>query len=206
MRVWWVLCFAPLVLLAQTPPLVRGVVVTCEAHNGAGELVVRTRTDQVFRYQFDRKTYAERDDRMIEAGRLLPGEPVEVVSDQVPGMTLRYARTIHVIPPAPPPRPLTAGRYRPYHSAEERALPLGNLTFSGVVYRLESGSFVLHTREDGDQTIRLRKDTRYLENGEIVDAATLRPNTRVFVRAGKDAYDKIEAYQVVWGKILEPRE
>jgi hypothetical protein len=28
---------------------------------------------------------------------------------------------------------------------------------------------------------------------------------RVFVRAGKDIYEQVEAYQVIWGKILEPR-
>jgi hypothetical protein len=27
---------------------------------------------------------------------------------------------------------------------------------------------------------------------------------RVFVRAGKDVYQQIEAYQVVWGTILTP--
>ena len=44
-----------------------------------------------------------------------------------------------------------------------------------------------------------------MENGEIVEAANLRPNMRVFVRAGKDLYDQLEAYQVVWGDILRPQ-
>ena len=39
----------------------------------------------------------------------------------------------------------------------------------------------------------------------LVDAATLKPNMRVFVRAGKDLYDQVEAYQVIWGTILDPR-
>jgi hypothetical protein len=25
------------------------------------------------------------------------------------------------------------------------------------------------------------------------------------VRAGKDLYDQVEAYQVIWGKILDPK-
>jgi hypothetical protein len=64
---------------------------------------------------------------------------------------------------------------------------------------------VLHTREAGDQCILLRQDTRYLANGEVVDAAALKPNMRVFVRAGKNLYDEVEAYQVIWGAILNPR-
>jgi len=64
---------------------------------------------------------------------------------------------------------------------------------------------VLHTREGGEQSLLLRKDTRYVENGEIVEAGNLKLNMRVFVRAGKDLYDQLEAYQVIWGSILEPR-
>jgi hypothetical protein len=64
---------------------------------------------------------------------------------------------------------------------------------------------VLHTREAGDLSIQLRKDTRYLADGQLVDAASLKPNMRVFVRAGKDLYNDVEAYQVIWGSILTPR-
>ena len=28
---------------------------------------------------------------------------------------------------------------------------------------------------------------------------------RVFVRAGKDVYQQVEAYQVIWGTILTPQ-
>ena len=159
----------------------------------------------MYRYQFDRKTYVERDDQMIEVKRLEPGEKVEVVSDTVPGLILRYARTIHVLPEPAPARPSAANRLRAYRPSVERNLPTGNLTFAGVVFRLNGERLVLHTREGGEQSLLLRKDTRYLENGEIVDAATLKPNTRVFVRAGKDLYDQVEAYQVIWGKILDPK-
>jgi hypothetical protein len=44
-----------------------------------------------------------------------------------------------------------------------------------------------------------------LDGGEVVDAAALKPNTRVFVQAGKTFYDQVEAYQVVWGEILGPK-
>jgi hypothetical protein len=193
-------------LPAQTPEnaaLVRGVLLECDA-KPAGELSIRTIDHQVLRYQFDRKTYAEREDRLIEAARLLPGEQVEIVSDRMPGSVLRYARTIHVIEPKAPPRPLSPNRLRPYNPRLD-TVRTGNLTYSGVVYRLNPSRVMIHTRETGDLAIQLRADTRYLQNGIIVQAADLKPNTRVFIRAGKDVYNEIEAYQVIWGNILEPQ-
>jgi hypothetical protein len=61
---------------------------------------------------------------------------------------------------------------------------------------------VLHLRGGDVQTILLRKDTRFLKDGEAMEYADLRSNMRVFVRAGKDIYQQVEAYQVVWGNIL----
>lgn len=188
----------------ENAALVRGVLLECDPH-AAGELSIRTVDNRVLRYQFDAKTYAEREERLIEPGRLLAGEKVEVVSDATAGYTLRYARTIHVIQPGLPPRPQTLGRLRAYDPKTEPAIRAGTITFSGVVFRVNSQRVVLHTREAGDLSILLRKDTRYLADGQLVDAESLKPNMRVFVRAGKDVYNEVEAYQVIWGKILNPR-
>jgi hypothetical protein len=197
---------------AQTPAptspsaaLIRGVLLERDAQAAGGQFSVRTADNQVFRYQFDRKTYVERERDLIDVPRLKPGEKVEVVSDSVPGSALRYARTIHVLDDPPPPRPLTMGRYRAYRSSDDRNIPTGNLTYSGVVFRITADRLVLHTRAGGEQAIQLRKDTRYLQNGDIVDADKLALNTRVFIRAGKDLYDQVEAYQVIWGTILDPK-
>ena len=196
---------------AQAPPsnpaptLIRGVLLERDPQTGSGEFSVRAEDNRVFRYQFDPKTYVERDSQLIDVRRLQPGEKVEVLSDVVPGAALRYARTIHVLADPPPVRPLSAGRLRAPRNVPERVLPTGNLTYSGVVFRVNGERLVLHTREVGDQSILLRKDTRYLQNGEMVGAADLKPNTRVFIRAGKDLYDEVEAYQVIWGGILNPK-
>jgi hypothetical protein len=80
------------------------------------------------------------------------------------------------------------------------------MTFSGVVFRITAEQLAIHTRGAGDQTILLRQDTRFLDGGSIVDRAVLNPNTRVFVRAGKDLYGEIESYQVIWGQILQPEQ
>ncbi|HEY1494751.1 MAG TPA: hypothetical protein VGF49_09410, partial [Candidatus Solibacter sp.] len=191
-------------LAAQSPqdaPLVRGTVLECDARP-VGEISIRNADNQVLRYQFDRKTYAERNEQLIEASRLTPGEKVEILSDREPEYALRYARTIHVIQPVPPPRPLTMGRYRA--PAPEPVLPSGTTTYSGVISQLTSDHVVIHTREAGDLSILLRKDTRFLEDGQIVEAVKLKPTMRVFVRAGKDIYQQVEAYQVIWGTILTP--
>jgi hypothetical protein len=192
---------------AQSPadsPLVRGTVLECDAR-ATGEISIRAAGNEVVRYRFDSKTYAERDEQLIEASRLKPGEKVEVLSERLPAYPLRYAMTIHVIQPLPPPRPQTLGRYRAYNPAAEPVLPAGNITYSGVVSRLNGERVLLHTREAGDFSILLRKDTRFLEDGQQVDAERLKPMMRVFVRAGKDVYQQVEAYQVIWGTILTPQ-
>ena len=189
---------------APGPALVRGILLERDAQVTSGEFSVRAADNRVFRYSFDRKTYVEREGQLIEVRRLQSGEKVEVVSDVVPGSVLRYARTIHVLEDPPPQRTLTAGRLRSYRTPLEHAIPMGNLTFSGVVFRINGERLILHTRS-GDQSLLLRKDTRYVADGAIVEAVDLKPNMRVFVRAGKDIYDQLEAYQVIWGSILDPQ-
>jgi hypothetical protein len=213
MRATGIMLLIPWMAAAQAghptvPPenaaLVRGVLLECDAR-AAGEFSIRAADNQVLRYQFDRKTYVEREERLIEAARLVAGEKVEVLSDTVAGYSLRYARTIHVIQPVAPPRPQTLGRLRAYDPKTEPVVRAGNITYSGVVFRLNSQRVVLHTRAAGDLSILLRKDTRYLADGQLVDAESLKPNMRVFVQAGKDLYNDVEAYQVIWGTILTPR-
>jgi hypothetical protein len=195
---------------APSAALVRGVLLERDPQAVEGEFSVRLADNRVFRYRFDRKTYVEREQDLIDVARLRPGEKVEVVSDAIPGFVLRYARTIHVLedpPPAPRLTATTQGRYRAYRSAEERdrSLPTGNLTYAGVVFRIAPDRLVLHTRDGGEQALAVGKDTRFLEDGAVVTAETLKPNTRVFIRAGKDLYDQVQAYQVIWGSILDPK-
>jgi hypothetical protein len=204
---WGVLFLAASLSAADTPTsgaLVRGVLLERDTQPASGQFSVRLADNQVFRYQFDRKTYVEREQQLLDVPRLRPGEKVEVLSDSLPGSVLRYARTVHVIYDAPAPRPPSLGRLRSAERLAEERIPLGTLTYAGVVFRLSGDRLVLHTRNGGEQALLLRKDTRYLKNGEIVDAATLGMNTRVFVRAGKDLWDQLEAYQVIWGNILAP--
>ena len=206
----------PLMVCAQAPPagdaaraFVRGVLLERDAQVITGELSVRAPDNHVLRYRFDAKTHVEREQQILDVAHLQPGDKVEVDSDAAPDSPLRYARAIRVIEPEPPPRTLNRIRTALWARADRSAIdpwffPRGNLTFAGVVFRVTPEHVLLHTRA-GDETILLRSDTRYLENGGSVDAASLKPNLRVFVRAGRNIYDQLEGFQVVWGKILEPR-
>jgi hypothetical protein len=202
-RLAGVLLFSWLICAAQVPPreagLLRGVLVERDAL-AAGEFSVRAAGNQVVRYRFDARTYVEREERLIDVPRLRSGEQVEVLSDLLGNSPVRYARTIHVIDPAPPPRS------RPRPRPDFNDPPRGDMTFSGVVSRLSDGRLVLRLHDAGEQTILIRQDTRFLADGETVAAAELKTNTRVFVRAGKDESGHVGAYQVVWGGILLPHE
>jgi len=194
---------APVQVL-ENAPLVRGVLLECDSRP-TGEFSIRLADNRVLRYHFDPKTYVEREDRLVDIGRLVAGEKLEVLSDTMAGRPVRYARTIHVIQPAPPPRPLTQGRLRAYDPRVEAAVRTGNLTYAGVIFHLNNERIVLRMREGGTLNIQLRKDTRYLADGQIADLSSLQPNMRVFVNAGKDLYNDVEAYQVIWGSILTPQ-
>jgi hypothetical protein len=199
-------------LRAQPPAfsgVIRGVLIEYDNPGPTGEFSVRAKnTNQVYRFRFDAKTYVEREEQRVWMQSLQKGDTIEVVADRDESLAVRYARTVHVIEAARPPRAAAlSGRLRSYRASPIDLLaPRGNLTYSGVIARLTADRLVLHTRQEGDKTILLRLDTRYLEGGTMAEAADLKPNTRVFVRAGKNFEDQVEAYQVIWGEILQPAQ
>ena len=207
MRTFWLLLIAPLIAGAQfPPPQLTGVLLERDGDVPAGEFSVRAPDNQVYRFQFDAHTTVTRESFPIDVNRIAPGDKVEVASEAVAGSLLRYAQTVHVLTPAPR-MTLSDGRVFAPASVRpgyEKPLQMGTLTFSGVVARMNEQSLVLRTRA-GEQKLLIRKDTRYVDNGDTVEAAELRPNMRVFIRAGKNVYEQLEAYQVIWGKILDPK-
>jgi hypothetical protein len=210
------LLLLPLIAAAQTSPppaaLLRGVLLERDAQTPSGEFSIRGADNHVIRYLFDRKTYVEREKQLIDVARLNPGDQVEVVSDVAPGSALRYARTIHVIEEAPRPAQ-SLGRVRMPRpgatpastGAADRLVASATLSYSGVILRSSSDRLVLRQRSGSDETIFLREDTSYLQDGLVVGRAELKPNMRVFIRGGKDVYQQTQAYQVIWGNILAPK-
>jgi len=208
------LLLVSLVLRAEGP-ITRGRLLESDTGE-TGELSIRTANNQVYWYIYDTRTYVERDNRLSSVPKLRKGDDLEIVSDTGPVAALRYARTIHVVvsPAAQPAseRQYSQGRYAlPRHPAAREdplkfdlLLARGTLTFAGQVCQMNDERFVLRTRSDGEKTIFLRPDTRFMKDGGVVDASSLRLNTRVYVRGGKNLDGEIEAYQVIWGEIIAP--
>jgi hypothetical protein len=81
----------------------------------------------------------------------------------------------------------------------------GAMSFAGLVVKADATSLTLKTRS-GLQRLLLRSDTRYSDSGLRVDLAILDLlNRHVFIKAGHTPNGGVEAYQVMWGEILQAR-
>jgi hypothetical protein len=185
--------------------VLRGELLAWAGGARAGEVTFRNADDRVYQCTFDGKTYFERANERIAVSAMQKGDRLEVLADRKDGSGLCYARTIHVID-AQPVRPLPGmrPRLRLTSNPTELFAPRGDMTFAGVILRMNADALILRMRTNEHKTIHLRPDTRYLSEGQSLDRSNLEVNTMVFIRAGKNLDDEIEAYQVVWGKILEP--
>jgi len=192
------LAAAPLVMPADMAKgLFRGSMVSWEGSLTKGVLLARNSAGAVEGCGYDSLSYLELSRNRITVAKLEPGDPLEILTDHKPGSRDCYIRMLQVIPPGPPP-----SRATPSPAIKRPAFerPRGDRTVSGVIINNNTRTITLRTR-DGEQTLLLRKDTRYLAGGAPQDAAALTVNTRVFVRAGRNLEGGIEAYQVVWGEI-----
>ena len=192
------LLVAPLCAPADMPRgLFHGQMVSWEGSASKGMLLARNNAGVVEGCGYDSLSFLELSRQRITVAKLQPGDPLEIITDHKPGSRDCYIRMLQVIPPAPPPT-----RVKPVPAARPTFdLPHGDRTISGVIIRRDARSITLRTR-DGEQTLLLRKDTRYLGDGAQQDAAAALVNTRVFVRAGPNLDGGIEAYQVMWGEIV----
>lgn len=196
---------------AQAPAQLRGVLLEYDAGVQAGEFSIRGPESEVFRFRFDARTSVERASLPSSFPLLRTGEIVEVKSEPVSGSPLRYAVSVAAVAPIAPPRivrPTRASAAAPngFPLPSDPLFPRGDLTFSGVVSFFDNTRLILRTRAGADETILLRRDTRYLSGGGIASSSDVKANMRVFIRAGKDLFGHTEAYQVMWGGFLEPRE
>jgi hypothetical protein len=160
---------------------------------------------------YDSHTLFERNHWPVQAADLNRGEPVEVLSDRRPGTRACYVRILSVIylPPPPLRRPTkiapldddnqaTAQTTQPKTPVRARQ---GNLSFSGVVTQYDGSTLTLRTRS-GNQVLHVRTDTLYSNSGLTINPPIDLVNEHVYVRAGRNIYGIIEAYQVLWGEIL----
>lgn len=157
----------------------------------SGELYVRS-GETVYRCNYDTRTYVERFGHQATPKDLRPADRVEIVVERLDSMP-SYARTVRV-----------AGEQRAAMPAFDSWTQRGNLSLNGVILRLSPEALTLRTRAGEEKSLLLRPDTRYVEGGVTSAYARLRPNTRVFIRAGDSLDGKLEAYQIVWGELSGP--
>ncbi len=196
-----------LLAAGQTLPpygVVRATFLSRDGTAGAGELAFRTAGSHVFRCNYDDKTYFERREMRILPTALGAGDPVELVTDRASGGAHCYVRLLRRLELAE--RQKTARTPLPHWTnPTEDLFPRGNLTYAGVVRRVTPEHLVLRVRGGEQKNVLLRDDTRFLDGGARASRADLLVNTRVFVRAGTNLDGDIEAYQVIWGEILNVR-
>ncbi len=171
---------------------------TLSERNGS-DLRVKTQEDGTMVFRVNLESAIERDRMPVPLDQLFSGANLEIFWEgQIEGV--RYARLVKLLGR----QLLTSRMLFPYGSLGDSIVPRGTLVFTGIVLRLAADRMVLRTRSDGERSLVLRRDTRYKEEGRRVEASALAPATRVFIRAGKSLDGQLEAYEVVWGQILEP--
>jgi hypothetical protein len=80
------------------------------------------------------------------------------------------------------------------------------LSYSGIISSRDGQRLTLRTRIDGEIPILLRDDTKLVYGGKDPPAENLLINTRVFLRGSRNSDGFVEAYEIVWGSMLEPGE
>lgn len=175
---------------------VRGSLISWEGSAASGNLTVQRVDGVVYNCSYDANTLFQRDQAPIHVADLTVSEPVEVLFDRKSQGC--YARMLSVVRRMPEP---AGWRPRAVVRPLETFQPRGNLTFGGLVVDSPDGAITIRTRT-GETTLLLRSDTRFSGDGvRLQDPGSLL-NKHVFVRAGRDIYGVLEAYQVVWGEIF----
>jgi len=194
--------------LPADAPLHRGYVLGVLAERSGQRFSVISSRREIFQFRYDRLTWFERDAQRIRGSDLVPGEHLEIVSERpIPGHLPPFARLVHVLPAAQPSREIISFGNYAFSRRDRSVFQAGDdLIFSGIVASLCDGRMTLHTRLDGLKTISLRQDTRFVHEGEGAGVSDLKPNTHVFIRAGRNGDDELEAFQIFWGEIFRPED
>jgi hypothetical protein len=155
--------------------VISGEVVALSRFETSGRLEVRTSVGNRLYCDFDRQTDFERERLRVSPRSIAPGDHVEMFVDRAPGVC--RARTV-----------------------ELSSLPRGPealFQFGGLVMRVENSIMTVQTRA-GDVRAILVPGTQFigLQPQDL-------PNRHVFVRAGRNENGDLEAYQIVWGEIVQ---
>jgi hypothetical protein len=189
----------PLATQTEMPTgFVRGAMATWEGTPALGQITVRAADGSLSFCGYDFRSWFERAHERIAVAKLVPGDLLEVLADRKPGTFACYVRIVHVLDPPARVNPRRIAAVKP----PDPPMLRGDRTVSGVVLRREGPALTVRTRTD-ERTLLLRADTAYFGDGLRLDSAALVVNTHIFVRAGRNSDGRIEAYQVMWGRIVD---
>ena len=184
------------------PPLgiLRGELSSWTGSWDGGALQLKLDSGMDYECQFNSRTFFDRDRSRISVGRLRPGDLLEIVSDRTSVGSACFARMVKIVAKLQDD-PVIWGQVT---RATEHFAPRGDLIYSGIIVEHANNGFVLRTRAGQRIQIRLRSDTRFVQNGLPSGRDILSINGVVFVRAGLGLAEEVEAYQVAAGEILQP--
>lgn len=194
----WIVAVAAVNAIAQEnapPGFLRGDLISSQGVSSQGQLRFLVFPDHVYTCTYDERTYIERANQRVTMDSLAKGDHLEIVSDRQPGSSLCYARAIQVLSQTP----VALTGVAPIQSW---SLPF---TLSGAVASITPDLLILRLRSGEHKMIRLRPETRYIQDGQSTDRTSLEANRVVFIRARKDLHGQAEASQVIWGDILRPQ-
>lgn len=201
---WLALCLSVCAYTVNAAEPVRGVLLEREGDEGAGQMSVRGADFQVRVLLYDGATAIQREERAVTPAALRPGDLLEAFCNGEPEPRCRAARIV-----VAKPAPVSSTGWRPTGWGRPdwgpSWPPRGQLLLAGVIAERYADGIRLRTRRGGEYLLRLREDTSLIGDGLAAGAAQLRVNMRVFVRAGKGLEGELEAFQVVWGRILPAR-
>jgi|SRR5579884_194972 len=187
--------------------IVRGDFLAWSGTQQRGVVTLLSADQRVLACGFDDKTWFEHDDAPVSIRAAHAGDHLEIVADRRPFSAACYARTVQIVDVALPRRTASGKpRLRSYSLATEPLAPRGDITFAGIVTGIDGSRITVRTRAEGREVFLLRPDTRYLGGGFPRERASLARQMLVYVRAGRNVDGDIEAYTIVWGSILDPRQ
>lgn len=208
---WFVAYFLTVAVLPaqDATQQITGDLLEWDAGGAKPAFSIRQTDHRVIRCAFDSSTQFERNGVSALPGAR-PGDVIEAAVRGTPGYADCFAQYIKVSDPPVAHRRAVRPRVnlraaQPARPSLDWMFPRGNLTFAGVITQIHPDTVVLRTRQDGPKTFTLRQDTRYLSGGLPAEASSLLVNTKVFIRAGKNFDNQLEAFQIVWGEVLHPQ-
>jgi hypothetical protein len=151
----------------------------------------------------DGRTYIDRERQRLGWRDLKSGDVLELVTEKQGVSGRCFARMIHVVRE----EKRFGGREQMgvVKRSTETFAPRGNVVVAGLARNVGGGWLELRTRQEGTMRLRLRPDTVFVREGKEVGLAELEGQTAVTVRADHGPSGELEAYQVSWGAIVQPR-